>query len=438
MAQVHSFWGWRYSSSLAGEDHDISTLVSPPYDVLSTEERDALAAIDPRNVVELELAHGPQTLEEEGNRYERAAETWLDWVAEGVLEQDEDPAIYVLEQRFALDGEEHARICFICEMDLHAFDEKVVIPHELTLPKALGDRYRLLSTMNVNTSQVFGIYSDPTPGYEEMLAEVRACEPVARASEIAAGGIEVASTLWAMSDPAFVARFAQTLAGKQVFIADGHHRYTVALAWRDKCREEGFENPGSERVMIALSNMDDPQLLILAYHRAVKAEGAFDADAFLAALAERFDLAEGPADPAALQAAVAQTDPAVPAFAVMLAGRAPVIATLRADVDLDEAIAADHSHAWKALDVSVLHEIVIKPLFGVDPLVAETLSRIAYSSDAATIAARLGDGSSDAVFIMRPTRMDQIQDVSLGGETMPQKSTYFFPKLPSGMVFREL
>ncbi len=433
MATIRPFKAWRYAS----DQTDISALTAPPYDVMDEAERDAMAAKNPHNVVELELAKGAQDLETPGNRYVTAEATWKKWIEEGVVKQDDEPAVYVLEQKFTALDKEYARTCFIVESDLYAFDEKVIIPHELTLPKALGDRYRLLSKTNVNFSQVLGLYSDKSDGYNQLLAEAKATQPVATATDAK----DVKSTLWKITDKSFIERYVASLDGKQIFIADGHHRYTVALAWRDYCREQAAAgnfiggkdangNPLTDSVVIALANMDDPQLLILAYNRAVKAEGEFDAQAFTQEVAKYFDIKDGSRDD------LAKCER--PAYLMGLKGQGLKLIELKSDVDVDEAIPGEHSKDWKSLDVSVLHELLIKPLLNVSPDAPETLSRIAYSESDDKLLARLDDDSSDIVFLLRPTRMDQLQAVSLGGETMPQKSTFFYPKLPSGFVFRSM
>ncbi len=527
MAEIRPFRGWRYTekatrlsetvgarpaggsaSAESGEGDDgstsvgirtgdgplpldISSLCAPPYDVLDRAERNALAALSRRNVVELELPDGSDDPDSPDSRYGRSMETWRRWISDGTLEQDAEPAIYMLEQRFTTEegGPEYARICFIAEMSLYPFEEKVVIPHELTLPKALGDRYSLLSATNVNYSQVLGLYSDKTDRYDRVVQAVRESEPVS----IAEDGAGVRSTLWMITDSQSIDLIVQSLEGKQVFIADGHHRYTVALAWRDRCRKgivgadslseaadppeatcpsgpaEASEADGgihrrlpTDSLMIALANMDDPQLRILAYNRAVKMpEGSgFDPSAMFESMDGRFTIevfGRATADDEksiiymceACQSRILEIED--PAFGVAIRAEDPsdnqsipqmtidfAVVSLKPDLDLNEAIPSHHTLAWKELDVSVLQELVISPIFNIDSDRPETLSRISYSQHAGKLVDGLISGKSDAVFIMRPTRLDQLESVSLGGETMPQKSTFFYPKLPSGLVFRDM
>ncbi len=525
MAKIRAFRGWRYKTD--GEQKDISNLCAPPYDVIDAVAREGFASLDSRNVVRLELPEGSDDPDSPNNKYRASSEQWHAWQKDGTLVQDELPAIYMLEQRFdAGDGSgsssddgdgsgssssgsggERARICFIVEMDLYSFEDEVVFPHELTLPKALGDRFALISATNVNFSQVMALYSDKSESYMQVVAAVRNTEPVSWAN--CPDGVQ--STLWAITDPKLIDMVIASLDSKQVFIADGHHRYTVALAWRDHCRkmaaggaetavgataadEETCEirdtreatalqtssaelQPKTDSIMIALTNMDDPQLQILAYNRAVKApspsnskdlptgaDAGAGVDTDKSINTDTFDpksLIEGARNLFDIEfagsACFEQDDQANelvskcqkeieskprPAFALATRnsdeGFDVHLLTLRDEVDLAAEMGTAHSQAWRELDVSVLHELVISPLLGVLTDKPETLSRITYSQNVGKLLKKLKAKEYDVVFAMRPTQLEQLKQVSLGGEIMPQKSTFFYPKLPSGLVFRDM
>lgn len=473
MAKIRPFRGWRYSQNEC--KGDLSTLTSLPYDVLSHDERNSLVEEDEHNVVALELPEGSDDPASPDSKHANSKAIWDQWASEGVLEQDSEPAIYMLEQRFThadASGNpvNYARKSFIVEMDLYDFDEKVVLPHELTLPKALGDRYALLSATNINYSSVLGLFSDNTPEYDEIIEQVHATQPVAFANRTSCNNI-TESSLWKITDKNIIERIVGMIGPKQIFIADGHHRYTVALAWRDKCREmaaangttgsdEDEEAPKTDMLMVALTNMDDPQLLVLPYHRAVRLpEGEkLDAVAFLEELGERTAgvLAINVLGKALSGSDTYESDKSelldamdgflgraqTPAFGIVARDASGAIrfATAEAEpsANLEDAIVAEHSPAWKELDVSVLHELVIAPFFGISPKEPESLSRISYTSDAGKLLGWLEAGRADVAFVMRPTKLSQLRDVSLAGDTMPQKSTFFYPKLPSGFVFRNM
>jgi uncharacterized protein (DUF1015 family) len=339
----------------------------------------------------------------------------------------------VVEQRFELAGSPVSRRAFVAEVALEPFDARVVIPHERTLPKALGDRFELIKASGANFSQVFGLFEDAKCETDALFDEVMQTEPVAQATD--ADG--VVSTVWRLSDPAMSNRLSEFMADRQIFIADGHHRYTTALAYRDyrhgqvEAASEPPVDPAYDWVMMALVNMDDPDLSVLAYHRIADGPDGWDPEAFKTALAENFELSElAPGHPGNVL-----DDQDRPAFLVRTtAEERPFLAVLREDVDVTSAIVSDHSAAWKSLDVAVLQELILWPLLGVHPDRPETLERLSFSKDAHAAFKAVGD--HDVAFVLRPTRLEQLREVSLSGETMPQKSTYFYPKLLSGLILR--
>jgi len=429
MARVRPFAALRY----ARPELDISPVTAPPYDVISPEEREALLAKDPHNVVALELPEGPLDPAAAGNRYQTGASRWATWRDEGVIAEDPEPAVYVLEQRFEHEGRPLRRRAFVVEVELEPFDAGIVLPHERTLPKALGDRFELIKSTAANLSQVFGLFDDASGDTDALFDRATASAPIETATD--ADG--VASTLWAVTDPGFAATLQRVLAEKQVFIADGHHRYNTALSYRDLRRDQARaagaqkSDPAYDFVMMALVNMEDPELLVMPTHRLASAPGPFDAAAFWSALSEHFTIEEVPAE----DAAVALAGASGPAFLVRTRNdEVTRLVSVRDDADLDSAITTQHSSAWKHLDVAVLQELVLDPLLGIHPDRPATLDRLAFVKDGP--AALAAPQTHDVAFVLRPTSMDQLRQVAIAGETMPQKSTYFFPKLLSGMLFR--
>lgn len=430
MARVRPFRGWRYSS----ESVDITPLVAPPYDVISPEQRADLIARDAHNVVEIELPEGSADPTDADNRYAAAATTWDSWRTTGVLEHDPDSCIYVLEQRYEIAGRTVSRRAFIVEVGLEPFDAGVILPHERTLPKALGDRYELITKTAANFSQVFGLYEDAQCDTNSLFDEVMQTEVIATATD----SDGVTSTLWRSASADIAARLASFMTDRQIYIADGHHRYTTALAYRDMRRAEASagnmpvdDNPAYDGVLMALVNMDDPDLTVLAYHRVVDGAPGFDPGSFRSALAESFDVSDVPAG----HPGAALEGRSRPTFMFSTRGAdGPFLAELRADIDPAQAIPTEHSSAWKSLDVAVLQELVLWPLLGVHPDRPETLDRLSFTKDAHS--ALRAVQSHDVACILRPTGLDQLRAVSQSGETMPQKSTYFYPKLLSGLVFR--
>ncbi|MDO8880817.1 MAG: DUF1015 domain-containing protein [Coriobacteriia bacterium] len=410
---------------------DLSAVTAPPYDVISPAGREALLQNSPHNVVALELPDGPHDPEVPGNRYENGSSTWETWRESRVVVEDDTPAIYVLEQSWEHEGRHVRRRALVAAVELHPFSDGVVLPHERTLPKALSDRFHLLRATKANLSQVFGLFSDPAGETDDIFETAMATPPMFWATD--AEG--VLSKAWAIRDAKSIAAVVTTVGNGPIFIADGHHRYTTALAYRDERRaidqttDRSPEDPAYDSVMMALVNMDGPDLLVWPTHRLARAAGTFDADAFWIALSRHFDITD---DATYSESFLGELER--PGFFVN-AGGATRLATLRADVDPTEVIGGDHSPQWKNLDVAILQELILKPLFGISQEEPASLERLSFVKDARQA---LGHHDADAAFVLAPTRVEQMRAVATAGETMPQKSTYFYPKLLSGLFFRAL
>lgn len=410
---------------------DLTPVVAPPYDVISPAERAMLIARDPDNVVTLELPEGTSDPGTPDNRYDIARDTWRRLHESGAVVQDHAPAFYVLEQSWEHAGRPRKRHALVAAVELHPFSDGIILPHERTLPKALTDRLELTRATAANLSQVFGLYSDPAGEMDDIFDDAISTEALFHATD--AEG--VVSRVWAIKDPATLAQVTATLADRTVYIADGHHRYTTALAYRDERRAVAGDaapaEPAYDFVMMALVNMDDPDLVVLPTHRVARADGPFDADAFWTGLAAVFDLTEpGPGHPAR-----ALDRPDRMTLLVRTADGTTRIARLKPGVDPVTAIASEHSADWKRLDVTIVQELILRPLLGIHPDEPATLERLRFVKDAHE-ALRCED--ADVALLLAPTRMEQLRAVASHGEIMPQKSTYFYPKLLSGLLLRSL
>jgi uncharacterized protein (DUF1015 family) len=431
VAEVRPFCAVTYA--LDESPADLTSKAAPPYDVVDEAQREQLVGADAENVVAVELAEGPLDPASPGNRYETARSRWLDWLSRGVLVEDDEPAIWVLDQSFVLHGRPANRRAVFATVKLEPFSAGVVLPHERTLPKARTDRMEMIRATAANLSPVVGLYPDPDGAAAEALASAVQGPPVITAT---VEGVE--ARLWRVSDRAVTDAFTSALAEGPVYIADGHHRYETALAYRDERRAaagpDGDEDPAYDHVMMALLSMDDPDLVVLPTHRVADADGAFDPDAFLGALAGRFDLTEIPFEG---MIDVLDDHADRPAYLVRVRGGDRLfLAVLSPGIDPVKEISATMSPAWKALDVAVLQELVLLELLGIHPDRPETLDRLRFVKGAEH-ALELAD-EHDVVFVMNRTRLEQLRDVAAAGETMPQKSTYFHPKVPSGLLFRSL
>ncbi|MFN2548918.1 MAG: DUF1015 domain-containing protein [Myxococcales bacterium] len=387
--------GVLYDTSVAGP---LDRLLSPPYDVISPAEREALFALSPYNSARLILP---------GTDYEGAAALYGDWSARGVLKRDAQPAIYRYEQVF--DG--ITRTGFICGVRLRRFDERVVLPHERTMSAPKADRLKLWRACRAIASQIFGLYSDPSG--ETALPASGPPELSGRTAD----GTE--HRFWRIIDPAVHARLAQAFAERRVYIADGHHRYETMLALRE-------EFSGLQFGPFFLMRFEDPGLRVLATHRVLFGLPSFSLNSFLEAARAWFTVAPGAPDGVVDELARRGKD--APTIAVA-SGIELWFLSLRNDADLGHLPVAP---VLRRLDVTLLHALLLEGVLGIDKSAQEKQTNLRYLRDPAA-ALREARGAQ-AAFLLNPTRLEDLRAAADAGEVLPQKSTYFFPKIASGLV----
>jgi uncharacterized protein (DUF1015 family) len=443
MPEVLPFRGVRYAASRASA---LSRLISPPYDVVSPEYRDELAARSPHNVIHLILdkerpGDGPAE-----NKYVRAGRAFAAWLEDGTLRQDPGPAFYLLEQAFTgPDGRPRARRGVVVCCRLHRYEEGVVLPHEKTLIGPKADRLEVLKQVQGNLSPIFGLYEDDRgEGHRAVDAAIAAAgEPVAEADS----DDGTRHRLWRVTDPTAVGQLHAALTPKKVFIADGHHRYESALAYRDLVDAErpGLPDSAGHRfIMMTLCSMADPGLVIYPTHRLLGGLRDFNLAAFVERLA-RFFLVETlpedlrrPAGRAWAVSKLAEHSGKSTTFLMVTAedGKGRIL-TLRDDADLAE-VPLPKNITLRDLDVTALHSIVFQHLLGVSRDQQDAGETLRYEMDAGEVVTRTLSGEFQAGFLVNPTPMWQVQAVAESGETMPQKSTFFYPKLASGLLMRKI
>ncbi len=398
MAKVRPFPAVRYDPSRVG---DLGAVIAPPYDVISPAEQEALYARSPWNVVRLILGREP-------DRAAEARRTLEAWMASGVLRRDPGPAIYRYTQTFtAPGGVRRCRDGVLCRLRLEPFSSGVVRPHERTLAGPKADRLAVLRATGAHLSPIFGLYARPGERVAQVLGAAALGAPDVAITDDA--GHE--HRLWRIADAAAVARFTAALAEETVIIADGHHRYETALAYRDEQRGAG----ATAYVLAFLANMEEDGLVILPTHRLVRGPLGLDAAALEAGL-RRF----GRVEPL-----VAGAPRPAGAIDVVLPDRRlrvyPGAAARAALAPLPPAV--------RALDVAVLHGAILGPLLGVG------VDALAFTHDDAEAVAAVETGRAAAAFLLNPPSLAAVRAVCLAGELMPEKSTYFYPKLASGLVF---
>lgn len=424
MANIHPFKGVRYDKAKVG---NLDAVVSPPYDVISQEERAELCGQHPNNIVRLILPSEPA---DGASKYDYAASLLKEWMESEVLARDEEPSIYACEQEYEVLGTLKKRLGFTCLVRIADYEQRTVLPHENVLAKPLDDRLNLLRATKTNFDSVFGLY--PNGKIEDIIKPFMLREPDAHATDKAG----VLCNLWKISDQKAIQVLADAMTSESVLIADGHHRYAAALAYRDEMRAKngtGDADAPYEFVMMTLVSLENEGLVVLPTHRLVKNIEGFDANAFLEKIAEYFDVSDASGD---IEKAIESTDPSAHVFGLRITGGISKVIKLKAGVKPEEVIDGPGSDALKRLDVSVLHSLILEKLLGIGAQKLSAQSNLAYKRDASDAIEAVDSGECQMAFIINATRVEEVKDVAAAGDKMPQKSTFFYPKLLTGLVTR--
>jgi uncharacterized protein (DUF1015 family) len=437
MADVRPLPGIRYTA-----EGDVAALVTPPYDVISAEDQARYYERHPENIIRLELGREEPGDDQLDNRYTRAAETFAEWRLRGVLRQD-PPSLYLYEQRFTANGAEYRRLSLLARVRLEPWESGVILPHERTMPKPKDDRLRLTRACAATISPILALYDDPGGEVAALLAKIREGEP--RIAFIDQQGEEY--RLWILQDEVLASALAAQFAPRQLYIADGHHRYETALTYRDEVRELRQELPAEDAVnftLMGLTAVEDPSLLVLPTHRIVRGIELERLDGLEERLAPFFSVEPPGTTTQEWQAALAeQAQQRATAFVLIRPDGATLMRLKpegRAAMLGDDGEAAGTSHAWRDLDVAILHELVLREGLGIAGEAVRSGEYVSYTRDAEEAARAVRDGHNGAqvAILLNPTPPSAIRDVARAGDRMPQKSTYFYPKLLTGLVINPL
>lgn len=434
MAQIEPFRGIRYARP------DISDFVAPPYDVLSESDKQALLEKDSHNIVAIDLPHTPPKSAGPDRVYDQAAGALTQWLDVQTLVRDEQPALYAYHQTYSLEGRALTRKKFFARLRIESFGAGSIYPHEQTFGGPKEDRLKLTAATRCNLSPIFGLYPDPA---NEVSLAVEADidrEPDQRAS---LDGVQ--NKLWAITDEATIEQVRELLSAKAVYIADGHHRYGTAMNYRRRCIEEiGEPMPGDpvNFVLAVLGGMEDPGATIRPYFRSVTGLTRVTGEALRADLSDAFTWSATrlPSGQEALARSLAAAGPQ--AFALHVPADETCAIVAPKDADLLARYEPDRTPAWRQSAYSIFHRYVI------DEVLASSASAdggptVHYhkTMEEAIEAARRGvseTGGGGVAVLMPATTMTQLRDICTTGELMPQKSTYFYPKLATGMVINPL
>ena len=419
MAEIRPFKALRFNTDKAGA---IGELVCPPYDIISEEQRIAYLQRNPHNIIRLELPKGEHP-------YEEAGETLQRWLSEGILQQDEQEGLYIYEEEFTVNGLHTKFKGCIVRVKLEEFSKGVVLPHEETLSKAKEDRFNLMKATDCNFSQIYSLYMDPAHTITQQLDQLSEDAPVHELTD----NDGVTHRLWIVTDKQAITAICEAFADKKLYIADGHHRYETALNYRNYCREQHKGNGGEDYVMMMLVDMEHPGLVVLPTHRLVRDLPSFDKEKLLEGCKAYFEVSEEPDIQTAEARLKTLYEAGKKAFAFYCGGEGYALLTLKDEHILAELL-PEKSAASQGLDVTVLHTLVLEKIFGID---AENMARqinLTYVKQFEDAVAVVQNGKAQCAFILNPTKVTEIRDVAAAGEKMPQKSTYFYPKLITGLV----
>jgi len=424
MAEIKPFKAMRFNTENAGK---IEELTCPPYDVISPAQRENYINTNEHNVIRLELPIGE-------NPYKEAASLLNKWIDESILKVDSKEALYIYEEEFEAYGERKKFKGFISRVKLTPFSEGVVLPHENTLSKAKEDRFNLMKTTGCNFSQVYSLYIDEEHTTQSKLDMLTKDTP-----NIEFDDGEVIHRLWIINDTVVIKSICDDFKDRQLYIADGHHRYETALNYKNYCYENNLTNESSDcdYIMMMLVDMNSDGLVVFPTHRLIHDVADFDEEALIEKCKEYFDVSKE-TDYALIEEKLDELyKENICAFALYTGKETWTKLTLKNPSIMDE-ILKEESYSVRHLDVSVLHSLVLERVLGIDKENMANQINLTYTRSFDEAISSVNEKASQAAFILNPTRISEIRDVASEGEKMPQKSTYFYPKLITGLVMNKM
>ncbi len=442
MAEIKGFRAIRYNLDQLDEAAEV---LAPPYDVIDADEQDELYEQHPANVIRLILNRQHEGDTAENSRYTRARRHLMDWLAQGILRQDGQPGLYAHHQTFTdARGTEHTRKGFLGAVRLATYDEEIVLPHERTLRGPKVDRLELMKACEANLSPVFFLYDDPERKVDALL---EANLEEAQELDVTTEHDGIRHRTWPVFDAEAQAEIARVLEDTQLLIADGHHRYETALAYRDFRREvaeEPTDNAPYEYVMAFMVNIHDPGLQVFGTHRVVHGVEGFDMGELLSELEASpvFEVRRLSHDhldePLHLKDQLTEAGDAAPSF-MLLSQQAegPILVQYTGDETAD-IFDADTPDQVRRLDVSILHEGIIDRMLGISKEAQEAKTNLRYIKQLSDAVAARKHDDVQLVVLMNPTPVEQVVEVCQSGGKMPQKSTFFYPKILSGLTINPL
>lgn len=425
MAEIKGYKGLRFNCEKAGK---IEELVCPPYDIISDQQREEYIKTNPHNIIRLELPKSD-------DKYNKAAEILKDWLEKGILVKEDKPAIYIYEEEFTAYGERKAIKGIICRVKLEEFSKGIILPHEFTLSKAKEDRLSLMKATNCNFSQIYSLYMDGGKNTLGKIDSLSKSEPDIQLQD----NDNVTHRMWIIKDEKAIADICSDFTDRKLYIADGHHRYETALNYRNYLREQGLAKEGDacDYQMMMLVDMEHPGLVVFPTHRLVRNLDSFNAERVIDGCKEYFDVTEH-SDINTIESTLMELyNQGKKAYAFYCGGSSYKLLVLK-DTNIIKKLLPNASTATQQLDVTILHTLILEKIFGID---AENMAKqinLTYTKIFDEAISSVQQGNSQCAFILNPTRVSEIREVASNGEKMPQKSTYFYPKMITGLVMNQL
>ena len=434
--EIKPFKAIRFDPEKVGGD--AGKCISPPYDVVNDEQRQALYDRSPYNIIRITKGKSFDGDNEKENQYTRASATLGDWIEKGILKEDSSEAIYGYVQNFEIANQNFQRISFVALAKLEDFG-KIVRPHEQTLKGPIVDRLNLTRATSCRFGLIYLMYEDKKKIADTIIEQSLKNAPLIDFLD----DQNVRHRLFSITDKKSTDAISKMMKPKSCIIADGHHRYTTGLIYAN-------ENPAARYQMLSFTNTAHPGLVVLATHRVVNNLSNFDKGKFLASLKEIFEVTALSFNSSAAKTKAKETlfvqmktlcDKGENAFGIYLGGNAFYLAVLQNKKAMDSA-APDKSKPWRSLDVAVLHKLIIEKILDLDEEKVSHEKNLEYVKDTPNavddLIAAIDTGEKQIALFMNPPKIQQIQDVADQGERMPQKSTYFYPKVYTGLTINKL
>jgi len=433
LADIRPFHGVHYNPSLV---KDMAGVLCPPYDVITPLMQQELYQQNDVNFVRIEYGRELPHDKDSDNKYTRASDTLEKWLEQGTLQIDDKPAIYLHDHRFTYQRKGYRHRSITCLVKLEEWEKMVIRPHEGTLSTAKGDRLSMLWTVQANTSPVLALYEDSSDTISSLLHMESGRKPLLRAEY----GKEENHYLWAVQDADAINGICRCLAQQPLYIADGHHRYESALTYQRERRFGAPAEPGEEPydfVMMTLVEFSDPGLLILPAHRLVRGVSKSVLSGIMSGLGTFFTVKQIPVENSGIDDALsllqAGDDDSVRLMICGLMEDNFTLLELRDDATISRMMPSFHSDYNRKLDVSIVDHFILEELMGLTP--DSSGFYLSYTHDAEEAVKLVSSREYQLAFLVNPVKPEIIKAIADSGDRMPKKSTYFYPKMPAGLVF---